>query len=202
MGTDATLASLHSHSTNHSFMKTQNLYFIAIVPDGAIRQKVKALKEEMKARFNAKHALKSPAHITLIPPFKRDQTHENFLCDNLSQFATEQESIKVELSGFRSFPPRVIYIDVRHPDQIKNIHSSLCHKLLTNMLFHPDELKSKLHPHMTIATRDLTKEAYNQAWLEFEKRAFSENFQVKSLFLLKHNGKFWDIFKEFEFQAI
>ena len=65
----------------------KNLYFIAIVPNLSVRGLIKALKEEMKERFNAKHALKSPAHITLQMPFKRSQDFEVTLVNTLKAFA-------------------------------------------------------------------------------------------------------------------
>ena len=48
------------------------LYFIALIPGKELKEKVRAVKERMKADYNAGHALKSPAHITLQMPFKRN----------------------------------------------------------------------------------------------------------------------------------
>jgi hypothetical protein len=53
---------------------------------------------------------------------------------------------------------------------------------------------------MTIATRDLTEKAFEKAWPEYRPRIFQAGFIVKSLFLLKHNGKFWEINREFLFK--
>ena len=178
-----------------------NLYFIALIPDQDIRRDVKALKEEMRDNYGAKHALKSPAHITLIPPFRRDQQHESFITDSMFRFASRQNVFSVELDGFGNFEPRVIYIDVKQALPIRNLHKGLCNTLMDEMLFHPDELKSKLHPHMTIATRDLTPEAYYSAWPELLKHRFKAQFEVSCISLLKHNGKFWEIFRTFGFVA-
>jgi len=178
-----------------------NLYFIALIPDDEIRREVKVLKEEMRDNYGSKHALKSPAHITLIAPFRRDQQHENFITEALFRFAAKEVRFSIELDGFNSFEPRVIYVDVKQAPLIKKLHKDLCNYLLDQMLFHPDELKSKLHPHMTIATRDLSQEAYYSAWAEFEKRKYKAAFELASISLLKHNGKFWEIFKTFDFEA-
>jgi len=55
------------------------LYFFAVVPPEEIQSSVTDIKQDFKERFNASHALKSPPHITLIPPFKYDLEDENVL---------------------------------------------------------------------------------------------------------------------------
>jgi 2'-5' RNA ligase len=175
------------------------LYFIAIIPDEELRAKVKSLKEEMRDRFGAKHALKTPAHVTLVPPFKREETHERFISDFLRRFAWVQESFSLTMDGFGCFSPRVIYIDVKDPDPIRRLQAKMCGGLEDEYLLKPEELGARFSPHMTIATRDLDKEQFHRAWPEFKNRTLHANFEVKSVFLLKHNGKFWDIYSEFEF---
>jgi hypothetical protein len=55
---------------------------------------------------------------------------------------------------------------------------------------------------MTIATRDLKEPAFEKAWPEFSKRSFENSFTAKSLYLLKHNGKFWEWFREYPFKTL
>ena len=179
----------------------QGLYFVAIIPNVKLREEVKSLKEIMRDQFSAKHALKSPAHITLIPPFKRDtDLHEVFIIDFLKRFAVRQNPISLSLNGFKCFQPRVIFIDFENKDLLRELYFDLKEALLHEMLFNQDELSSRFHPHMTIATRDLTKETFQMAWRAFKTREFREQFEANSIFLLKHNGKFWDIFREFQFE--
>lgn len=164
-----------------------------------MRKKVRNLKEEMRDRFGAKHALKSPAHITLIPPFKREEANERFISDFLSRFAIEQEAFSLILDGFGCFSPGVIYINVKDGEPIRKLHSKLCSGLNDEYLAAEEELNSRFNPHMTIATRDLDWEQFKLAWPEYKNRMFNAEFIVKSVFILKHNGKFWDIYREFEF---
>ena len=180
-------------------MKGEHLYFIALIPHQKLRETIKILKDEMKTRFNIKHALKSPAHITLQPPFKKDVTKESDTIQWLEKFALKQEPFNIELSGFGCFSQRVIFVNVISPKLIVNLHSHLNNELVKKLNFDKNEIKQNIHPHITIATRDLNKERFQQAWPEFEMRTFKARFQVKSIFLLKHNGKQWDIFHEFCF---
>ncbi len=175
------------------------LYYIALVPHESLRERVKGLKEELQLNFDVKHALKSPAHITLVMPFRRSVDAEHALVSSLDSFAATQSNFEVVLDGFDCFAPRVLFVKIKDHHPITRLHVSLNHFLSVELNFEEKELKSSFHPHMTIATRDLSEEAFNQAWPLFEKRAFEDTFVVSSIFLIKHNGKHWDIFKEFEF---
>ncbi len=176
---------------------TQQLYFIAILPPEKIRKEVRLLKLEMQERFDTSHALKSPAHITLQMPFRREEKFEDEIFDTLKNFAANRKKFVINLKGFDAFPPRVLFIKVVDHKPVQNLHSRL-NEVLTNYLhFTEDKIKQQLHPHMTIATRDLHKAAFHDAWDEFKNREFQDSFEAKSLVLLKHNGKNWDVFREF-----
>jgi len=177
-----------------------SLYFIAIIPHFQLREQIQSLKDEMKVRFHAKHAIKSPAHITLQMPFKRNKEDEPFIIERLQNFASNHNLFNIELNGFECFFPRVIFVRVKDHKPIIDLHTNLKKVLVDELSFKENEISNKIHPHMTIATRDLTDKAFLKAWPEFEQRKFKASFTVKNLFLLKHNGKYWDIFKEFLFQ--
>ncbi len=180
-------------------MANKQLYFIALIPHEQLRAEVKALKEEMRDRFKAKHALKSPAHLTLQMPFRWDPDQEQKLVTPLTRFASGQTSFQVKLNGFDCFAPRVIFIHPGDPEPIRKVHSALRLVLINELGFDPNRTPKQINPHLTIATRDLTPEAFATAWPEYQKRPFDAEFEVKSLFLLKHNGRFWDIYREFLF---
>ena len=59
------------------------LYFLAVIPSEEINKRIKSLKLEIAEKYEAKHALKLPAHITLQIPFKIPETEEGKLIDSL-----------------------------------------------------------------------------------------------------------------------
>lgn len=179
----------------------RSLYLIALVPDAALRARVRALKEEMKQRFGASHALKSPAHITLQMPFRRPASFEPDLSRALESLSGGQPVFELSLNGFDCFPPRVLFVKIGNPDPVTQLHSKLQQVLKQDLGFSQGERGFRFHPHMTIATRDLTEGAFREAWPEFSNRSFEASFPVKSLSLLKHNGKTWDIYREFPFEG-
>lgn len=176
------------------------LYFIALLPDSTLRNQIRSLKQEMKDRFNAKHALKSPAHITLQMPFRREENEDARIINTLVEFTASQNPFTLNLDGFGAFPPRVIFINISNPEPVIQLHKNLKSLLTRSLGFEPNDLISKIHPHMTIATRDLTTAAFQAAWHEFKDRKFSASFTTDGLTLLKHSGTRWEIFQEFGFQ--
>lgn len=177
------------------------LYFIALIPHIPLRERIRAVKERMKADYNAGHALKSPAHITLQIPFKRSSNDEGRLAEALRAFASTEKPFTVDLNGYGAFAPRVIFIKIVEPGPVKGVHSRLKKVLLEELHFGQDEVMKSVQPHITIATRDLTKAAFSEAWAEFEDEEFSASFDAGSIFLLKHNGRSWDIMEEFPFST-
>jgi 2'-5' RNA ligase len=179
--------------------KNMDLYFIAIIPYSGLREKIRKVKERMKTEYGAGHALKSPAHITLQMPFKRSPADEAEISEALRKFATPEKTFTVDLNGYGAFAPRVIFIKITQPEPVRALHMRLNEVLLSELHFSPGEIMKELQPHVTIATRDLTKEAFSEAWPAFQEEDFSASFDVRSIFLLKHNGRNWDILEEFPF---
>ncbi|MFN2314700.1 MAG: 2'-5' RNA ligase family protein [Bacteroidales bacterium] len=180
---------------NHS-----DLYFIALIPHRSLREEIREIKERVHDDFGAGHALKSPAHITLQIPFKRISTDESRLAEALRRFAASEHPFTVYLNGYGAFAPRVIIIKIVEHGPVAELHSRLKKVLLEDLHFHQDEVMKSVQPHITVATRDLTEAAFSEAWTAFKEEEFSASFDAESIFLLKHNGRSWDILEEFPFR--
>lgn len=180
-------------------MNKSELYFIALVPHDKLRNEIRAVKERMRSEYGAGHALKSPAHITLQMPFKRDGRDEPEISAALRRFAFGEESFTIDLDGYGCFAPRVIFIRITNPEPVRALHRRLKTVLAGDLNFDRTGIMSEVQPHITVATRDLTKESFADAWPEMKDEEFRGSFSVHSLFLLKHNGKNWDILEEFPF---
>lgn len=175
-------------------------YFIALVPPPPIADDALRLKNYFREQYNSKASLNSPPHITLHMPFKWKEEKENELMLAFTKFALGRPSFKIELQDFSAFAPRVIFIDVQPNDALTLLSKELhrfCKRELN--LFNAAYKDLPFHPHMTLAFRDLKKPMFEKAWEEFQKRKFSARFDVESIVLLKHNGKIWEVLKEFLF---
>lgn len=178
----------------------EGLYFIAVVPPVDIRDQVTEIKKEISEKYASKHALKSPPHITLHMPFKLKEKKLEFLQEELNDLSKSIDPFQLRLVDFDFFEPRVVFIYVEPSEELfqlqKNVKSRM--RLKMNIL-NADRKDQAFHPHMTVAFRDLKKPAFYEAKKEFEKRKISFEFQVDSVFLLKHNGRTWDLFRQFSF---
>ncbi|WP_029036880.1 2'-5' RNA ligase family protein [Salinimicrobium xinjiangense] len=172
------------------------LYFLALVPPNEVKEEIRQIKLEIKEKYDASHALKLPAHITIIPPFRLEKQQEGDIFKKLKLISSFQAGFTVKLKNFGHFGQRVIFIEVENPQPVMDIYTK-AKTYLPSCFSNPED--SSLHPHITLATRDLKKDKFKEAWQEFKTRTYSGSFEAISLLLFKHNGKSWDIYKEFSF---
>lgn len=177
----------------------EQLYFIAIIPPTPVYEDALEQKEYFKTHYKSKASLNSPPHITLHMPFRWREKNENELTQVLRTFCDENRSVTIKLDNFSSFPPRVIFINVVMTEELdllqKNLHR-YCKKELN--LFNANYKELPFHPHLTVAFRDLKKPGYQLAWEEFREKNFKAEFTADKIALLKHNGKVWNVHKEFK----
>jgi 2'-5' RNA ligase len=175
------------------------LYFIGIIPPPNIYSEIQLLKETIHKKYNSKASLNSPPHITLHMPFDWKLRKEELLTEKLCLFSKSIHVVDIHLKDFNCFEPRVIYLDVTENEPLKNMQQKLfsyCKKELN--LFNAQYKEMPFHPHITLAFRDLKKPMFYKAWQEFKTTSYQATFTLKHLVLLKHNGKKWDVFNEFE----
>jgi len=170
-----------------------NMYSIALVLPAEINDEILKWKLFMKDHFDCVVALRSPAHITLVPPFWMIDALENKLEDSISQFSQNQAPLELNLENFSAFKPRVIYVDVVPTQPLQTMHDQLRDYLMAGNLFPIRKEDRPFHPHVTVATRDLGKKAFNEAWEIFKKKNYKASCRVDGISLLKHNQKNWDV---------
>jgi len=177
-------------------------FFIALVPPPDIEQHITEIQQYFAEHYNSRGALNSPPHITLQPPFHSLAEDVPKLEESLNQFSVNRRPIPVTLSGFAAFAPRVIYVDVVKSPELLEIHSYLMSYMQANLGIVDRVSQSRpFVPHMTVAFRDLTKENFQMAWLEFAGRSLHFEFTAAALTLLIHDGSRWNISNQFPLAA-
>jgi 2'-5' RNA ligase len=172
-------------------MKTR-IYFIALVPPQEIREEVTQFKLYASEHFNAAHALKSPPHITLFPPFRWALEKETKLQEAVSHFVVSQTPFWVWLEDFDHFGQRVIFVNVIPGEELLGLQKDLkAHLDQTIDLKQADS--RPFHPHMTVAFKDLKPDRFEEAWAYFSQQSYERAFEADQLCLLKHDGKQWQI---------
>ena len=180
---------------------SEKLFFIALLPPEDVRDTVTEIKRYFAENYSSSHALKSPPHITLQPPFKWLVEKENLVEECLAEFSKAYSPVPITLSGFGAFPPRVIYVDVMKTPELLNIQRELMSHLEATLNIVDQVSKTRpFSPHMTVAFRDLTRQNFLAAWPEFKQKPLHFEFTISHLTLLVHNRKFWEIKAEFPLQ--
>lgn len=181
--------------------KNSSLNFLALLPPKQVSGEIKELKEEISQKYNCKRALRLPAHITLVPPFKMEDERIDELTNHLENFCQDFSEIKVTLDGFGAFPPRVLFIEIDDPEGIRPFRDQLINTL-ENFLPAENLVSGRpFRPHITLATRDLSRECFYPAWEELKNRHFYARFQADKLTLFRHNGKTWDMKHDFRLKG-
>ncbi|MEQ6168255.1 MULTISPECIES: 2'-5' RNA ligase family protein [unclassified Ekhidna] len=173
---------------------SESLYFIAVLPPEEIHNEITHLKHEVAEKFDSKHALRSPPHITLHMPFKwKDKRYEE-LTDVIKNLNSDLKPFGVRLKNFDFFEPRVVFVNVVENGKLEELQKKVvdaCRKQLK--LDNANYKNRSFHPHVTIGFRDLKKRMFYEAKKEFEERKVSFKFLVNEITLLKHDGKKWNV---------
>jgi len=170
-----------------------NMYFLALVAPEKINGEILKWKQYMKEQFGSVVALRSPAHITLVPPFWMEEALEEELKNTVTRFSEQQNEFEITLKNFATFKPKVIYAGVLPCPSLQLLHSRLQEFLKQNNFSTLKPEDRPFHPHVSIAARDLHKKAFYEAWEIFKDKRYEASWPANSISLLRHNQKNWDV---------
>ena len=135
-----------------------------------------------------------------VPPFWLKPELENELQNALSEFAVKQNHFPVELRDFSNFKPRVIFVNVMPNQCLVDLQRELCDYLISTARFPLVKDDRPFHPHVTIATRDLHKKSFYEAWKHFKGKKYEAGWMADGITLLRHNKKNWDAIAASQFK--
>ena len=170
-----------------------NMYFIALVAPPDINEDILKWKNFFKEKYQCLVALKSPAHITLIPPFWMKEELEADLVKSIGEFSLAIKPFQVNLKNFAAFKPRVIYVEVVKNETLNDLQTALTDFVLSQDKYPVKKEDRPFHPHVTLAARDLYKKAFYDAWETFSVKKYEAAWVVNGISLLRHNKKNWDV---------
>lgn len=179
-------------------MTRGRLYFIALVLPDPVAQAVRAFQQTIADRFGSRATLRSPPHITLVPPFHMHEETQDMACDALTLRAALSVPFWVTLTGFGAFGNRVIYVHVIPSGQLSGLAVSLTTTLLNCGIVLRDT-RRPFHPHVTIGYKDLQPCAFDAAWKYFEGVTIDRSFEAGDSVLLMHGDRRWEEERRFFF---
>ncbi len=177
----------------------EHLYFLAVVPPEPQRTEIQYLREEFSKHYKCKHALKSPPHITLIPPFWMDSSRIAEISTALTAFVNDYPVLEIRLEGYGAFKPRVIYLNVEASKSLSDFRKILSAFMFQHFGVKPDPRKP-FTPHLTIAFKDLTRSMFYKAWDLYRDMEYQNAFLVEGLTLLQYRDRSWNEEAIFSFE--
>ena len=170
-------------------MPINHSYFIAITLPEPLHSEIESIKKNISAQYGTRSVLRSPAHITIVPPFFWG--NETELLDFLNEFPFSEFTI--ELKNYNRFEQRVIFIDVVENKALMDLHQQFNIQFFKRFSGLNKKRPYVFHPHITIGNRDWKPEMFNRCWKELNPQEFSASFQFKRLRLLKNVNSLWRI---------
>ena len=169
------------------------LYFLAVVLPEALNTEIKGFKNHMLQEWGCKVALKSPAHITILPPYWMDTGLEDSLLQDVASLCAPFAPFPLNLQNFSAFKPRTIFVAVQPSEQLYRLKMAADDFFTRHTQYKAKPDNRSFHPHVTIATRDLHKKSFAEAWQLYESRHYERSVTATGLSVLRHNQKEWDI---------
>ena len=169
-----------------------SLFYISILCPNPIEEKVKGYKNYMEEKYGCRAASKSPAHITIVPPFRAEDELLPTLQDFVSTFNIGIVPFDISLNGYGQFGDRVLYVDIEPNESLKQLESECAEEFnqkFPGIIF---RTKPDFNPHVTIATRDIPEGKIQEARMYFESNhPIAESFNATTLSLMKLDNGWW-----------
>ncbi|MDB5197764.1 MAG: hypothetical protein JWP88_2135 [Flaviaesturariibacter sp.] len=152
----------------------------------------------MLENFNCRVALRSPAHITLIPPFRMYADKQQDFYKALDLLANSIEPFTIETGHFDSFGKRTLFLESVLSPPLKQLHSSINNWVKGHPVFGTSIDNRPFHPHITIANRDLTPDAFKAGKAYFAEQQAGLAWLAEGLGVLRLK-KNWEVIHASQF---
>ncbi len=176
----------------------KDLYMVALVPPKKLVERLEEVRQEFASNYNCKAALKTPVHLTLVPPFQLEVEKEEELVAALKA-GEELNRFAVELKDYGTFlENEVLFVSVNPSVELSVLQQAV--KAWVHEGFEVSEKyhnHEEYHPHITIGRKDIPKGRFADAAKEYAELRFAAKFENKAFYLWKHNGKIWEVHTRF-----
>ena len=178
------------------------LKLVAIVLPEPLYSIVRDQQNFIAENWNCVHALRTPPHITIIPPLPLNPVEINILQELARQVAVRQKSFRLSVNGYGAFKPRVIFIKPDVPSELSELYHSLREAIDLAMPLvlqkYPDR---PYHPHITLAHRDVDREKFNEMWKYYRNKEIELSLEINQFCIMDHSKDGWKIGTVFNLES-
>jgi 2'-5' RNA ligase len=184
-------------------MQNQNLKLIAILLPDTISQQVKKEQLFIAKTWGPKHALRTPPHITIIPPLSTTDAEEISLLKIGEKICATSQAFILDLDKYDAFQPRVVFIHTKDSPGLNALQATWRKELLSTLPHALDRYPERpYHPHITLAHRDVKPEQFKKIWAHYAEQEYATSFEVNRYWMLRHEKSGWIPEKEFHFAKL
>ncbi|MCX8514628.1 MAG: 2'-5' RNA ligase family protein [Burkholderiales bacterium] len=170
------------------------LYHIALIPPSTIRDEVVNFQILAEKKFGGKLTARSPAHITIIPPFRANSDALNSITRKLGNaLKKNHQPIDTMITGFYHLNNRTIIMEINKSRHLEILFTDI-KQITHNITFSSN---NNFVPHITIAKRDLGPEVFTKAYDYFGHIPFSRNFIANEIGIFSYESGQWTVTKTF-----
>ena len=177
------------------------LKLIALIIPEPLKSLVIEEQESIRDRWGPKHALRTPPHITIIPPIEVNNDEIKLLWSLAEEIAKRRSPFEIEFDGYGAFKPRVVFIHPLLTDALEKLYTDWRQMLEKNLAHVLEKYPDRpYHPHLTLAHRNVDKDTFSEMWCYFKERELKANIPFDRFSILKHQPDGWKIEEEFKFK--
>jgi len=181
----------------------KKLKLVAIVPPEPLFSFVKEEQNFIAQKWNARQALRTPPHITLIPPISLDERESAELERISNEIASQHPSFRLKVTRYDSFSPKVIYLKPNFPHALSVLYTGLMKTILVKiphaMQKYPYE---SFVPHITLAYRDLDPLRFKEVWKYYKNKKVNFAVDINRISILDNTSDGWVITSEYDLKGI
>jgi len=142
-----------------------NSYYIALVPNAKISEEILKLKLDAEAKFGTKLALRSPAHITLVPPFTANDEELAHVLLAVNHQVKRHKQLHITIDDRDNFGSHTIFLQIKNSLQLSKLFEELF--VQVSQLVKTTDYKQFI-PHITLANRDIPAESFSKILAYFK----------------------------------
>lgn len=172
---------------------SDRLYFIAVLPPAPVFGEIEEIKQQVALDYGPEHALKAPAHQTLMAPFFFDEERLPLIIAALQEVGVRFRPFSMVLDGYKFFERHAMFLHVLQNRSLRNLEQKVWEKLTASFSAVEWKPRKRFHPHISIAAR-LDEDVFFKLQKSYTSKPFHASFPVHEMVILRWEpDQSWDV---------
>ena len=148
--------------------------------------------------WGPRRALRTPPHLTLVPPLMLSPPEEHVLSEICEKAALEIPKFNLTFCSFDHFPEKVVFLKPKPSEELQNLYKTLNDEAQREI---PHAMKRyserQFYPHVTLAHRDVTPDKFQNIKSYYDQVSIHVVTLIDKFHILSHTSQGWKIGQTF-----